>query len=201
MPNEREEMALISCSECRKEISSSASACPGCGAPVQNSSQAAIERVAPTSKTRPVFKILGVILLGLFGLALIGKSHTPVSVDSTPAPTTEVETAPSNPVPSAPELTVSSAKLAEDYEANEVSADMKYKGKRLQMSGMVVSVNKDIVDAVWVGIEGGSNPFMPIHAEGLDPTRAAGLKKGQMLSLTCTGAGMIIGSPILSHCE
>lgn len=78
---------------------------------------------------------------------------------------------------------------------------MKYKGKRLQMSGTVVSVNKDFVNAIWVGIGGGSNPFLPIHAEGLDPARAAGLEKGQILSLTCTGGGMIVGSPILKHCE
>lgn len=31
------EMALINCQECNKEISDSASACPGCGAPVKAS--------------------------------------------------------------------------------------------------------------------------------------------------------------------
>jgi len=34
---EREIMALINCHECKKEISGSASSCPGCGAPVSSS--------------------------------------------------------------------------------------------------------------------------------------------------------------------
>lgn len=38
-------MALIDCSECGKQISDKASACPGCGAPVQGPSHAGPKRV------------------------------------------------------------------------------------------------------------------------------------------------------------
>lgn len=180
-------MALITCGECRKEISSSAAACPGCGAPAQAPAPLRVQ-VVPR-KSHPVLKVFGVIVLGFFSLVLIGgRNHTQDSA------------APSLSEPTAPTLFVSSAKLAADYAANEVSADSKYKGARLQLTGVVQSVNRDFTDKVWVGIES-SNQFMPIHAEGLSPERAAGLKKGQVISLTCTGSTMILGSPMLNQCE
>lgn len=56
-------MAMIKCSECRKEISNMASACPNCGAP---------NRIRPVrvSEGSPVVKVLKVIF-GLAALVLV----------------------------------------------------------------------------------------------------------------------------------
>jgi predicted amidophosphoribosyltransferase len=39
-PESRTPVALIECSECGREISDKAAACPGCGAPVEKATQA-----------------------------------------------------------------------------------------------------------------------------------------------------------------
>ncbi|MBN8427531.1 MAG: zinc ribbon domain-containing protein [Xanthomonadales bacterium] len=45
-------MALIKCSECGKEISDRAGACPGCGAPVNGSTATAPSSAAVTKSVR-----------------------------------------------------------------------------------------------------------------------------------------------------
>ena len=59
-------MALIKCSECRKKISSSAQACPSCGAPVD--SDPANKQVKRDRRT----KIAAWIILPIVALSLIG---------------------------------------------------------------------------------------------------------------------------------
>lgn len=49
--HERGVMALIACTECKKEISDKAAACPNCGAPLQASSPAGIPSTKTSSRT------------------------------------------------------------------------------------------------------------------------------------------------------
>lgn len=195
-------MALISCSECRKEISDTAQSCPGCGAPARAAGDFNRQHVEKKPKTRPAFKVLGALLLVLFALPFLGILKSQPKEDAVAAEVASTGfTSPASPAsPPAQSLKLSAAKLAGDYEANEVAADIKYKGKWLEIKGVVGSVNKDFADAVWVGIDGGSNPFMPIHAEGIDAQKAAALTKGDRITVTCIGGGMIVGSPILRSC-
>jgi hypothetical protein len=50
-----------------------------------------------------------------------------------------------------------------NYDDNEVSADQKYKGKRLSVSGSVQSIDKDAFDNIVVKLRT-SNEFMAVHA-------------------------------------
>lgn len=178
-------MALIACYECGSEISTAATACPKCGAPnkVQVKPQAPQETAKTKPKTRPVFKVLAIVLLGFFLVALFSNPDRPTQTAS------QTE----------PEISVEAEKLSADYKANEVAADNKYKGKRLLVTGTVESINKDFKDEVWVGLAT-DNQFMPIHAEGFAPQQVSGLKKGSVIKIPCTGAGMIVGSPFLKDC-
>lgn len=59
-------MALIECSECGREVSDSAAACPGCGAPVASHSAEIAQRstasaVRPAAAT-PVLGVVGIVL-------------------------------------------------------------------------------------------------------------------------------------------
>ena len=100
-----------------------------------------------------------------------------------------------------PSMEVSASVLFADYHANEVSADAKYKGKTLAVTGTVSSIDKDFMDDVVVHFAT-SSPFMGIMAK-LDVSQkgmAAGLTKGQQIRLVCEGGGMVVGSPALSDC-
>lgn len=57
-------MALISCTECSKEISELAVACPGCGAPVSKTRSASANEKKKTSKS--TWAVLAAIIIGIF---------------------------------------------------------------------------------------------------------------------------------------
>ncbi|WP_302476318.1 OB-fold protein [Pandoraea communis] len=99
-------------------------------------------------------------------------------------------------------MKVSLSKLAEDYEANEVAADIKYKGKLLEITGRVQSIDKDAFDGISIALAT-SNEFMPARAsvdKSLEAT-AAQLTKGQTITVRCKGGGLLVGSPILRNCQ
>lgn len=96
-------------------------------------------------------------------------------------------------------MDVPAATLFKAYEANEVAADDSYKGKQLAVAGTVAAISKDFTDAVYVELDTG-NQFASIHARDLDPAVAAGLSKGQRITVVCEGAGLVLGSPMLSNC-
>jgi len=54
-------------------------------------------------------------------------------------------------------IRVSSAKLIKEYQANELAADEKYRGKLLEVSGTIYSVNRDISDEPYVVMS--DNPY------------------------------------------
>jgi hypothetical protein len=96
---------------------------------------------------------------------------------------------------------VSAADLYKDYKANEVSADDKYKGKTLKMSGTITSINKGIGDSMYL-VYSTSNQFEGVqaHLAASQKSKAAGLSKGASVTVECIGDGMIIGSPMLKDC-
>lgn len=51
---------------------------------------------------------------------------------------------------STPEFSVSAAEITQAYQDNEVAADSKYKGKTIEITGIVGDIKKDILDDVYV---------------------------------------------------
>lgn len=181
-------------------MSTAASACPKCGAP--SNSVPASTPVKKKSKIVTFLKVIGGIWLAIVVIGIIAgsthsstKSDSPIAPDA-PAPAIEHATAEQK----ESTITVDSSTLSAEYKANEVAADLKYKGKRLTVTGTVASINKDFTDSVWVGLST-DNEFMPIHAEGFRPSQVAELKKGDRIQITCTGAGMFVGDPFLKNCS
>jgi hypothetical protein len=91
-------------------------------------------------------------------------------------------------------LKVTAARLQADYESNEPAADTKYKGKTLEVSGVVRTVGKDLYDARYVTLEAG-------QTEGLDDVRcmlapgatADALATGQKTTLVGRCDGKLLG--------
>jgi hypothetical protein len=145
--------------------------------------------------------LLGIVVFAFVVLFVIGivisnnspsSSHATDSVTTSPPATSDGPSA----------LPVSALQLFSDYQANEVAADQKYKGKALLVSGYISSINKDFTDSVYL-VLATPNEFMGVHADlrGDEESKAVGLAKGQPVNVQCTGGGMVIGSPILKDCE
>lgn len=102
---------------------------------------------------------------------------------------------------SGPAISVSAVDLHNEYSANEVAADDRYKGKKLQVSGMIHSIDKDAFDNIIVRLAT-NNQFQSAMAtmEDNQKSAAAQLSKNQNVVVECKGGGLIIGSPVLRDC-
>jgi tRNA_anti-like len=54
-----------------------------------------------------------------------------------------------------PAIKVTATKLIADYKANEVSADAKYKSKIVEVSGLVDTIGKDLLDTPYIALSNG----------------------------------------------
>lgn len=99
-----------------------------------------------------------------------------------------------------PSYDLSSYQLYEEYKANEIAADQKYKGKILAVTGEIDSIGKDITDTIYITLKGdeyfGSvQCLFPKKSEN----KVAALSKGQYVTVRgkCLGKMMIVA---LSGC-
>lgn len=151
----------------------------------------------------------GCVMCGAIGAS--SKKDQGAQAQATATGTTRVPGAKATPEPrTAPTPTekpkpqavlVTATQLFNDYQGNEVSADDKYKGKTLLVSGNVAEVKKDFTDSIIIGLRS-PNQFMPIdaHVEDSEKSKAGRLNKGDAVKLRCEGGGMIIGRPQLTDC-
>ena len=81
-------------------------------------------------------------------------------------------------------ITVSARQLYADYEANGVAADEKYKGKVLQVTGVVNTIDRDIMDKIYVTLKGNQyfGDIQCFFAESHIGT-ASQLSKGQTITV------------------
>jgi hypothetical protein len=96
--------------------------------------------------------------------------------------------------------TISSIQLAEDYEANEVSADSKYKNKILYVEGYIDDIGKDLFDNIYVSLEGPSDIFGSVRCDIDDEVAVGNLKKGQWLVVRGRCGGTMLGVD-MEDCE
>ncbi len=211
-------MALTTCPDCGKEISTAAAACPNCGRPMDQLLPEARQGtpVAPVALggSPPIFnkppekkKGMGtgtkVVLGGLGAMIFLywlgGKSEHEKSPDATGEPVAAEALAAE--APPTETLDVSATELVAAYDANEVSADNSYKGKTLRVTGLVESIDKGILNDVFVMI-GAGRAFHNVHASmaSSEADRVARLSKGDRITVVCKGRGKVIGSPMLRDC-
>lgn len=166
-------MALEKCKECAKELSTKAKSCPHCGVKID--------------RTRPVFKIIGVILLALFAASMFASKEHGADAIADRAP---------------PMFSTTAREISSAYHENTVSADNKFKNKRFEVSGTLSDINTDLTDRAVLVLKGGINEFMEPQAELADGEKpfAANLKKGAEVVLVCTGNGDIAKSPLMNNC-
>ncbi|CAB3797980.1 OB-fold protein [Pararobbsia alpina] len=102
------------------------------------------------------------------------------------------------PATAPPVIEISATELYEEYKANEVLADTKYKGRWLYVSGVVNEIGKDFTDDPYVNLFG-ENEYAVVRANFAKSAveKLATLHKGDQISLMCQGKGRLIGDAIL----
>lgn len=91
--------------------------------------------------------------------------------------------------------------LAELYKANEVAADDKIGGRRVEVTGTVQDITKNFANDVVLKLESG-NRFMPVSLSMSDSEKmkASKLIKGQMNTVTCEKMHFFIGALSGGNC-
>ncbi|HDC4436471.1 TPA: hypothetical protein O8L84_001320 [Klebsiella quasipneumoniae] len=91
--------------------------------------------------------------------------------------------------------------LAELYKANEVAADDKIGGRKVEVTGTVQDITKNFVNDVVLKLES-DNRFMPVSLSMSDSekTKASKLIKGQKITVTCEKMQLFIAAPSGGNC-
>lgn len=133
-------------------------------------------------------RTFGIFLaLACLGGVVLGAGSRRVSVTNT-----------TKPVPSS----ISASELRDEYENNEVRADEMYKDHQVVITGIVDQIKTGLLNEVFLKLRSGT------HTGGVDAylnrgqnDKAAGLYKGETVTLTCMGSGMVLGNPMVQDCN
>jgi len=102
-----------------------------------------------------------------------------------------------------PAIKVSAVQISQDYKDNEVAADAKYKGKLVEISGIVDTIGKDITDTPYIALK--SYEYAIIDKiqcmfSKSDVEELSQVKKDQQITLQGEVSGKL-GNIIVRGCE
>lgn len=157
-----------------------------------------------------ILKGILIIFGGLFALllvvAIVSKkpttSNAPSSTEVISAAQAESTTSSTPAAEPQEEVYKTTAKqLFLDYEENEVATDNKIEGKKIEVTGVIESIDKDFAGDIVVKLSTGSqfNSAQLELAES-EKTKAAELKKNKKISFTCEKFTRIMSSPMGDGC-
>jgi hypothetical protein len=184
--------AAVVCRYCNRDLPKESSAAPAAAQPRASAGDTLKQQLGVTPQTpRWQLGCLGLIAVGgligllssIFGPSTGGRQETA----STPGPPAE---------------TVSIDTLLGDYKGNEVAADARYKGRRIQTTGLVGEIKKDILDRPYVTVGHGRDfeiPEVQCFLARSHTDRATGLRKGQAITMVGTVDGLMM-NVLMSDC-
>ncbi len=138
---------------------------------------------------KKAFKWIGIGFLALIIIGIIaGPDENVASVAEAPAKPAEV-------------VKVTAVELFNAYEANEVATDERLKGKQVEVTGTVQSIDKDAFDNIVIRLRT-PNEFMSAALEVVESEKgkAIALNKGAKVTIRCDRMMRIVGSPAGSDC-
>lgn len=198
------------CTRCGAQFGDANDFCGKCGAPrrlagstverdAQTRPREAMDRVMDGPKTPAKGGAFGKIVKGVFGI--IGGLIVLGIVVSIFSPSGK---SPSSDVGGeAVEVHTNAATLSADYGANEVAADEKYKGKIVEVDGLVDSIGKDITNTIYVTLSSGEEMAIldkpQLFFSDAHEKEAANLSRGQPLLAKCRCEGKF-GNILLKNC-
>ncbi|RKH05065.1 OB-fold protein [Corallococcus carmarthensis] len=107
------------------------------------------------------------------------------------------------PAPAAPGLIlVGPRQLWEAYAENEVAADMKYRSKQVEVTGLIQDIAKDATDNIVISLDVGemmSSVMCLVPDEQMQAV--AELAKGQLVAFHGTVRGLLLKRPVIKDCR
>lgn len=95
---------------------------------------------------------------------------------------------------------VTSLQLSTAYQNNEVAAQQLFGDRPLLVTGTVTGVRLNFADEPVVELNS-VNEFLSVQADLADANAAAGLRKGQKVTLLCQKVTEVVSAPMLADCE
>ena len=192
---------MVKCKVCGKEISKGAK-CPNCGK----------DSRCFVSRHKVLTVIGGLVIIGALGSVTGGNSNnkisdskqTSVSIENSDSKQTSVSNENSNKKQMEPELNISATELINAYKENEVKADKIYKGKIVEVNGIVDGIDSDMDDKAVVRLSDGdefSIYTVSCYIDDENQDKACELKKGENVIIIGEAYGEIIGQPIIKDCK
>jgi hypothetical protein len=99
-----------------------------------------------------------------------------------------------------PAIRVDASTLYAEYQANQVAADQKYKGKVVVVSGIIDRIGKDLLDQTLIHMGKSSLAGVDFTFVKSDSSSIANLKKGQTVSVKGRIDGELLTSVMLKDC-
>lgn len=95
----------------------------------------------------------------------------------------------------------SASQLQADYDANEIAADQQYKGKKILLSGIIDSINKDVTGDGYLTLQSSSPLGVQARLSNRGMQGASLLAKGTYIYLVCDPGMRVATIPIVEHCQ
>ena len=192
---------MVKCKVCGKEISKGAK-CPNCGK----------DSRCFFSRHKVLTVIGGLVIIGALGSITGGNSNnkisdskqTSVSVENSDSKQTSASNENNNKKQMEPELNISATELISAYKENEVKADKMYKGKIVEVSGIVDGIDSDMNDKAVVTLSDGdefSIYTVSCYIDNDNQDKACELKKGENVTIIGKADGEIAGQPCIKDCK
>lgn len=125
------------------------------------------------------------------------------SFGDTPKPVATTNGSAAETVAEVPAIKVASTQIVNDYKDNEVAGDAKYKGKTVEVSGVVDTIGKDVLDTPFISLESYQYAILD-HVQCMfsksDEAELATVSKGQKIVLRGEVNGKM-GNILLKGCE
>ncbi len=139
-----------------------------------------------------------VFLYGILGLSLAGFTYSRIIAPAPKQKSGQYAEAVKSPDGV---YSIGAVRLWREYEENEVAADARYKGERLRVTGIIVSVEGDFEGRPVLHLFGGNAIFPTLATlDKADIPAAARLKKGDEVVVRCIGGGREMRMPQLERC-
>jgi len=201
-------MALITCSECGKEVSDKARTCPNCGVSLSATEETSSlsEAVSPPASPNKAAKKSGklkYVLLAIFVVAVIS-TLAGQKDDKTPSgPSQNAASSAKAPKQELNYEVMSASALFYEFKQNEVAANQKFKKKRVAIEGRIHSIGSSLMEYPEIVFSvDGSHGFATVSCEF--PKKAidtiAKMSTGQHVIIIGTVKGLVISTVFLDDC-
>ncbi|WP_276519330.1 OB-fold protein [Corallococcus exiguus] len=118
-----------------------------------------------------------------------------------PGPAAKAPTPPPPPAPPAL-FHVGPRQLWDAYADNEVAADMKYRGKQVEVTGLIQDIAKDATDNILISLDVGEMMGAVMCLVPDEQMQAvAELSKGQLVAFHGTVRGLLLKRPVIKDCR